>query len=70
MARRLLAILCLIVTLLQSFVAAQSDVKEFVLIVSLEVLSPACSPRLSLLVNGTLPGPELHVNAGDHVHVR
>lgn len=50
-------------------VIAATDVIDHVLVISEQVISPACSPRLSLVINGTLPGPELHVNAGEHLHV-
>lgn len=46
------------------------DVTHYTLVVTQEVISPACSPRLSLVINGTLPGPELHVEGGEHVHIR
>jgi L-ascorbate oxidase len=46
------------------------DINHYTLVVTDEVISPACSPRLSLVINGTLPGPELHMNGGDHVHIR
>jgi len=60
----LLAILSLAVN-----VCAQTDV-NITLVVTTQVMSPACSPRLSLVVNGTMPGPELHFYAGQHVHIR
>jgi hypothetical protein len=47
-----------------------SDVTDVVLVVTEEIISPACSPRSSLVINGTLPGPELHFHAGQHVHIR
>ena len=59
-----------ILLLLFAQVIAATDVIDYVLVVSEQVISPACSPRLSLVINGTLPGPELHVNAGEHLHVR
>jgi len=46
------------------------DVTHYTLVVTQEVISPACSPRLSLVINGTIPGPELHVEGGEHVHIR
>jgi hypothetical protein len=46
------------------------NVEHITLIVQDQVISPACSPRLSLVINGTLPGPEIHINGGDHVHIR
>jgi|SRR5271170_5370873 len=46
------------------------EIVHITLVISEQVISPACSPRKSLVVNGTLPGPALHVNAGEHVHVR
>jgi hypothetical protein len=46
------------------------DVTHYTLIISDEIISPACSPRLSLVINGTLPGPELHCQGGEHVHIR
>jgi len=46
------------------------EITHITLVISEEVISPACSPRKSLVVNGTLPGPALHVNAGEHIHVR
>jgi hypothetical protein len=69
MARRFIAFLCILGAVLQ-YVSAQSGVIDYVLVVTEEVISPACSPRLSLVINGTLPGPEIHVNAGQHVHIR
>lgn len=59
----------LILLLLINHVTAD-NVKHITLIVQDQVISPACSPRLSLVINGTLPGPEIHVNGGDHVHIR
>jgi hypothetical protein len=46
------------------------DVIHYTLLVTEEIISPACSPRLSLIINGTLPGPEIHASSGDHVHIR
>jgi hypothetical protein len=46
------------------------NITHYTLVVTQEVISPACSPRLSLVINGTLPGPELHVQGGQHVHIR
>ena len=46
------------------------DVIHYTLVVTQEYISPACSPRLTLVINGTLPGPEIHANGGDHVHIR
>jgi hypothetical protein len=46
------------------------EITHITLVISEEVISPACSPRKSLVVNGTLPGPAIHINAGEHIHVR
>jgi hypothetical protein len=46
------------------------EIVHITLVISEQVISPTCSPRKSLVVNGTLPGPALHINAGEHVHVR
>ena len=56
MWRNVIVLLCLLCTVLPSCAAGQCDV-EYVLDITEEVISPACSPRLSLVVNGTLPGP-------------
>jgi len=69
MWRNVIVLLCLLCTVLPRCAAGQCDV-EYVLDITEEVISPACSPRLSLVVNGTLPGPLLSVNAGQHVHIR
>ena len=50
--------------------AFADNITHYTLVVTQEVISPACSPRLSLVINGTLPGPELHVEGGQHVHIR
>lgn len=46
------------------------DVTHVTLVVTKEVISPACNPRTSLVINGTLPGPQLDFHAGQHVHIR
>jgi hypothetical protein len=60
--------LLVLVGLLLSFVKAET--KHYALVVSEELIYPDCTPRLSLVVNGTFPGPALYATAGDHIFIR
>jgi hypothetical protein len=51
-----------------SFVRAET--KHYALVASEEIIYPDCTPRLSLVVNGTFPGPALYATAGDHIFIR
>jgi hypothetical protein len=44
--------------------------KHYSLVVTEEVIYPACTPRTSLVVNGTFPGPAIYAYAGDHIFIR
>lgn len=54
--------------LLLAFVNAET--KHYSLVVTEEIIYPDCVPRLSLVVNGTFPGPALYATAGDHIFIR
>lgn len=43
---------------------------DFILRVNETVISPDCTPRLSTVVNGTLPGPLLTFTEGKHYWIR
>ena len=60
--------LLVLLGLLLAFVNAET--KHYALVVTEEVIYPDCVPRLSLVVNGTFPGPALYVTAGDHIFIR
>jgi Multicopper oxidase len=51
-----------------SFVNAET--KHYALVVTEEVIYADCTPRLSLVVNGTFPGPAIYATAGDHIFIR
>jgi Multicopper oxidase len=60
--------LLVLLAFLLSFVDAET--KHYALVVTEEVIYPDCTPRLSLVVNGTFPGPALYATAGDHIFIR
>jgi len=53
---------------LLSFVYAET--KHYALVATEEVVYPDCTPRLSVVINGTFPGPALYAMAGDHIFIR
>jgi FtsP/CotA-like multicopper oxidase with cupredoxin domain len=53
---------------LVAFVSAET--KHYALVATEEIIYPDCTPRLSLVVNGTFPGPALYATAGDHIFIR
>jgi L-ascorbate oxidase len=60
--------LLILLGLLFGFVKAETE--HYALVVTEEVIYPDCVPRLSLVVNGTFPGPALYATAGDHIFIR
>ena len=48
----------------------RGETKHYALVVTEETLYPDCTPRLSLVVNGTFPGPAIYATAGDHIFIR
>jgi hypothetical protein len=48
----------------------KGETKHYALVVTEETLYPDCTPRLSLVVNGTFPGPAIYATAGDHIFIR
>jgi len=66
--RSIFAILVGLLGLLCALV--QADTKHYALVVTEQVIYPDCTPRTSLVVNGTFPGPALYAEAGDHILIR
>ena len=60
-------LLVLFRTLTATCLAWQPD---FILRVNQSVIAPDCTPRLSTVVNGTLPGPLLTMTEGKHYWIR
>jgi L-ascorbate oxidase len=60
--------LLVLLAFLLSFVDAET--KHYALVASEQVVYPDCTPRLSVVVNGTFPGPALYATAGDHIFIR
>ena len=52
------------------FALVKAETKHYALVVTEETLYPDCIPRLSLVVNGTFPGPAIYASAGDHIFIR
>ena len=48
----------------------RGETKHYALVVTEEEIYPDCTPRLSLVVNGTFPGPAIYATAGDHIFIR
>ena len=61
---------CLVVLLGLILSLVRAETKHYALVVTEEVIYPDCVPRLSLVVNGTFPGPALYATAGDHIFIR
>jgi hypothetical protein len=60
-----------LLALLGVFLAlVNAETKHYALVVTEELIYPDCVPRLSLVVNGTFPGPALYATAGDHIFIR
>ena len=60
-----------LLVLLGVFLAlVDAETKHYALVVTEELIYPDCVPRLSLVVNGTFPGPALYATAGDHIFIR
>jgi len=51
-------------------VVVKAETKHYALVATEELIYPDCTPRLSLLMNGTFPGPTLYATAGDHIFIR
>lgn len=60
----------LLVPLITAAGHAKGFVPDFVLHVSLAEINVACSTRMSVVVNGTSPGPAIHLPAGKTSWIR
>ena len=45
------------------------EIRNFVLEVGARMIDPDGFERMAVLVNGTLPGPEIRANSGDELHI-
>ena len=47
-----------------------AEIKRYALVVTEKLIYPDCTPRLSLVVNGSFPGPTFYATASDHIFIR